>query len=202
MGGIAVVVIGLLWIAFFGTGDEPTSSSAPAINFAPIKVLGNENATVTLTEYSDFQCPFCNRFFRETESLIIEEYVKTGKVKFVYKHYPVDRIHPQATLSALASECANEQGKFWEYHDILFRNTNSLNERSYKDWAKQLNLNSEQFNECYDTKKYISITRSDFKEGQAAGVRGTPGFTVNDRLVSGAQPFSVFQRLIEEQLAT
>jgi len=204
VGGIVVIVAAFfVFVVFGGSGDSDFSENdGIAIDFSSEKVLGNENATVTLTEYSDFQCPFCNKFFRETESLIIQQYVDTGKVKFVYKHYPVDSIHPQASRAAQASECANEQGKFWEYHDILFRNANSLGERSYKNWAQQLGLDSDQFNECYDSNRYRSVVNSDFREGRAAGVRGTPGFTINNKLISGAQPFSVFQRLIEAELAT
>lgn len=127
LGGLGAAVLVFFAFVIFGGNDGSDSyEDNIAIDFSSVKVLGNENATVTLTEYSDFQCPFCNRFFRETEPLIIREYVDTGKIKFVYKHYPVDAIHPQASRAALASECANEQGKFWEYHDILFRNTNSF----------------------------------------------------------------------------
>ena len=201
IGGL--VVIGVTLFVFIGSGgfnDSPSEKQTVSVAFAAEKVLGNESAPVTLVEYSDFQCPFCGRFFRETEAQIIQQYVDTGKVKFVYKHYPVDAIHPEATKAAVASECANEQGSFWEFHDILFSNQHLLGESSYKSWAQQLNLDSAQFNECYDSNKYRSITKSDFQEGRNAGVRGTPGFTVNGRLVSGAQPFSVFQRLIEEQL--
>jgi len=204
IGGVVVLVV-FYFVFFLGGGGDDFGTTDQALgsgsaDLSQIKILGNPEAPVTLTEYSDFQCPFCGRFFSQTEQQIIDEYVDSGDVKFVYKHYPVDRIHPQATLAALASECANEQGQFWEYHNILFQNQNSLGQQAYKAWASGLGLDTAQFNKCYDSKKYSSVVRSDYQEGLSVGVRGTPGFTVNGRLVSGAQPFSVFQEIIEDEL--
>ncbi|MAG16108.1 disulfide bond formation protein DsbA, partial [Candidatus Woesearchaeota archaeon] len=132
---------------------------------------------------------------------IEEEYVNTGKVKFVYKHFPLDNIHPQATPAALASECAQEQGKFWEFHNTIFENQQSLSDASYKQWAVDLSLDTEKFNDCYDTQKYLSDVRDDLQKGSAAGIRGTPGFLLNGQLISGAKPFAVFEQAIEAELA-
>ena len=156
---------------------------------------------VELIEYSDFQCPFCARFFTDTLPQIKANYIETGKVKFVYKHFPLDSIHPQATPAALAAECAKEQGKFWEYHNALFANQALLGDSNYKKWASDLGLDTEQFNDCYDTQKYLTQVRNDLQEGSSAGIRGTPGFLVNGQIISGAQPFVAFQQAIEAALA-
>lgn len=178
---------------------SPAAGAEVEVGNSPVK--GDKDAPVTLIEFSDFQCPFCSRFYTQTLSQIEEEYVDTGKVKFVYKHFPLDSIHPQATPAALASECAKEQGKFWEYHDKLFENQRSLGDSNYKQWAADLNLDTGQFDECYDSAKYDSKLRSDLQEGSAAGIRGTPGFLLNGQVISGAQPFANFQRIIDAELA-
>ena len=161
--------------------------------------LGDEDAPVTIIEFSDFECPFCARWYIDTKSQIDEQYIKMGKVKLVYMHYPLS-FHPQAEPAALASECAYEQGKFWEFHDLIFENQRVISDANYKKWAADLGLDQAQFDDCYDSKKYQADVQDDFNKGQRAGVRGTPGFFVNGRLVSGAQPFSVFQQAIEAEL--
>jgi len=182
-------------------GNAPAPGPRAELEIGDAPFQGDEDAPVTIVEFSDFQCPFCSRFYSQTLPQIEEEYVQTGKVKFVYMHFPLESIHPQALPAALASECANEQGKFWEYHDIVFENQQSLGDANYKQWAGQLSLDQEQFDECYDSRKYESAVRSDLAAGSGAGVRGTPGFLLNGQLISGAQPFAVFQSAIEAELA-
>ncbi len=173
---------------------------APTITLEGANTMGSEDAPVVIVEWSDFQCPFCSRFALETAPSIKQNYVDTGKVLFVYKHFPLDSIHPMATPAALASECAAEQGKFWEYHDKVFENMASLSTANLKKWAGDLGLNTATFNSCLDSQKYADKVKADLQEGLAAGIRGTPGFLVNGELVSGAQPYSVFQQIIEAQL--
>ena len=162
--------------------------------------LGSPDAPVTIVEFGDFQCPFCGRFFKTTEQEIIEAYVKTGKAKLVYRDFPLTSIHEEAQKSAEASECADEQGKFWEYHDLLYTRQDQLSVKHYKAWAAELGLNTAQFDQCLDSGKYAAEVQKDFQDGQAAGVRGTPGTFVNGRLVEGALPFVQFQTIIEEEL--
>ena len=121
-------------------------------------------------------------------------------MRFVYKHLPLD-FHPQANPSALASECAREQNKFWEYHDLIFKNQGSLNEANYKTWAGQLNLKQSQFDDCFDSKKYQERIDRDLQQAEQAGIRGTPGFLVNGQVISGAQPFVNFKQVIDAELA-
>lgn len=162
--------------------------------------LGSPEAPVTIVEFADFQCPFCGRFAKTSGREIVETYVKTGKAKFVYRDFPLTSIHEEAQKSAEAGECADEQGKFWEYHDLLYSRQSDLSVKNYKAWAAELGLNTAQFNECLDSGKYMAEVQKDFRDGQQAGVRGTPGTFVNGRLVEGALPFSQFQSIIEEEL--
>ena len=188
------------------TTTQPTTQGSTGtvvranVNAGDSPSKGSDDAEVVMIEYSDFQCPFCKRFFDQTLSQIESKYVDTGKVKFVYKHFPLDNIHPQAEPAALASECANEQDKFWEYHDLIFNNQDKLRPSIYSVWASQLGLDVNKFNDCFNSEKYLNKVQSDFNEGSANGVTGTPGFLINGRLVSGAQPFSVFEQIIEEEL--
>ncbi len=181
-------------------GQQNTEAPVVDVSADDDPVKGSADAPVTIIEFSDFQCPFCERFVTETLSLIDEKYIQTGKVKLVYRDFPLENIHLQATPAAEAAECADEQGEFWEYHDKLFENQQSLSAANYKLWAKELGLDEEQFNDCVDSKKYAAEVQKDLADGTAAGVSGTPAFFVNGKSVSGAQPFTVFEALIEAEL--
>lgn len=182
-------------------GGNAPSPIAPKVNLDigddPVK--GDPDAPVTIIEFSDFECPFCGRFYSDTLGQLEKEYIDTGKVKFVYKDFPLS-FHPQAEPAAVAASCAGEQGKFWEYHDKIFDNQASLSSGSYTTWASELGLDASKFKECVDSGKYEAEIQEDIKEGSAAGVKGTPAFFINGQLVSGAQPFSVFQQAIEAAL--
>lgn len=163
--------------------------------------LGNPDAPVTMVEFSDFECPFCQRFWSQALPQIKEQYIKTGKVRLVYRDFPIASIHSNAQKAAEAGECANEQGKFWEYHDIIFERQNQLGAENFKKWAVELSLNADQFASCLDLGKYAEEVAQDFRDGQAAGVNGTPSFFINGRLIVGALPFEQFKGVIEETLA-
>lgn len=182
----------------------PTPSGGPlpsAIKLEGANILGKADAPITIVEYSDFQCPFCSRAYSDAVTGIKNNYVESGKVKIVYKHFPLS-FHPEAEPAALASECAAEQGKFWEFHDKIFENQAEISTASYKKWATELGLDAAKFNTCVDSKKYLSKVRADFVEGQQVGIQGTPGFFVEGELVSGAQPYTVFQQKIDALLAS
>jgi len=163
-------------------------------------VLGDVNAPVTIVEFSDFQCAFCKRAHPVLKE-IEEAYVASGKVKIVYKDFPLESIHPEAKPAALAAECANEQGRFWEYHDILFDRQAELSKESYFTWAEELGLDLNQFTQCIESEKYSAEVDADFAEGSSLGVTGTPAFFVNGKMINGAQPFEVFEEEIEAILA-
>jgi protein-disulfide isomerase len=169
-----------------------------SIDDDPMK--GNKDASVTIIEFSEYQCPFCKKYIDETYSQIVENYVDTGKVNYVFRDFPLD-FHDQAKPAAMAAECADEQGQFWEYHDLLFANQNKLSADNFKQWAEDLGLDTEQFNDCVDSEKYKSEVEKDLADGQSYGVQGTPGFFINGKVLSGAQPYSVFEQEIEAALA-
>ncbi|MEK6826171.1 MAG: DsbA family protein [Nanoarchaeota archaeon] len=163
-------------------------------------VLGDPDAPVTMVEFSDFQCPFCGRFRSQTFDQIKKDYIDTGKVKFVYRDFPLHSIHPQAGKSAEAAQCANDQEKFWEYHDKIFENQQSLSIDNYKKWADDLGLNTKKFNDCLDSGKYKDEVEKDLADATKAGGQGTPYFVIGNTPVSGAQPYSNFQSVIEAEL--
>lgn len=160
-------------------------------------VRGDFNAPITLVEFSDFECPFCVRHY-PTMNKILDDY--KGKVRLVYKHFPLG-FHPNAQKAAEASECADEQGKFWEYHDKLFENqATGYSLEKFKQWAKDLGLNSQKFNDCLDSGKYTSKVQKDYQDGLQKGVQGTPATFVNGQLVSGALPYDNFKQIINSVL--
>lgn len=198
--------------------QQPTQPSAPQIIQVSLDddpVKGNPDAAVTIVEFSDFQCPFCKRFHETTLPLIQENYIDTGKVKFVYRDFPIEGIHPNGAMpAAMASECADEQGMFWEYHDKLFQTQRSWESlpradvaAQFKVYAEEFGLNTEQFNECLDSGKYFEEVNRDYQEAVAYGVTGTPGFFIGSEesgfiKISGAQPYSSFQRILDQLLAS
>lgn len=162
---------------------------------APFK--GPANAPITIVEFSDFECPFCSRV-NPTIEQVMETY--GDKVKIYFRHYPLN-FHANAQKASEASMCAHDQGKFWEMHDLLFAEQQQLGVDQLKDKAERLGLDLAAFSECLDGDKYADLVQSDLREGSLAGVSGTPGFFINGRLISGAQPFSAFQEVIDEELA-
>lgn len=169
-----------------------------------LPVQGNPNAKVTVVEFADFQCPFCERFFQDVEANLIKDYVNTGKVKFAFRHYAF--LGTESTWAAEASECANEQGKFWQYHDYLYNhqgqeNSGTFTKDKLEGFAGVLGLNTGQFKSCLESDKYADKVKEDFTQGQAAGVNGTPATFVNGQLLSGAQPYETFKTLIDTDLA-
>jgi protein-disulfide isomerase len=175
-------------------------------------VIGNLDAPITIIEFSDFQCPFCARFYTQTLPLIYEEYIDQGKVKLVFRDYPIQSIHPNAVPASVASECANEQGKFKEMHDILFDNQNQWSGQEtgdalslFSQYATEIQLEQETFDSCLTSGKYIEEIQKDLSDGQNYGVTGTPGFFIgNDQIgyveLKGAQPFDSFKKVIDAQL--
>lgn len=178
---------------------EPSAPSAPVevkITSAD-HVLGSSKAKVTIVEFSDFQCPFCGRFYPTIKQALAEY---KDKIKFVYKHFPLESIHQQARPAAEASECAGEQGKFWEFHDKLFEKQEELGDAFYKKLAGDLKLNVNKFNDCVASRKYSSKVDADYQTGISAGVQGTPHSLVNGTPVSGAVPYEQLKAVIEAEL--
>lgn len=190
------------------SGTQPTTNPtvAPTGNTVKVDVdttgapvNGDKNAPVTIVEFSDFECPFCGRYHAQTHPLIVENYVDTGKVKFVFKHFPLN-FHASAQKASEAAECANDQGKFWEYHDVLFANQQALSISNLKQYAADLSLDTAEFNSCLDSGEHAAKIKQDLADGQAAGVSGTPSFFINGQKLVGAQPYSAFEQAIEAAL--
>lgn len=168
--------------------------------------MGSEDAPVVIIEFSDFQCPYCKRFHETTLPKIIEQYVNTGKVRFVYRDFPLTQIHPNAGLAALAAECADEQNSFWPMHDLLFERqgewAGSSNAQAvFEGYARELGLDVEQFSECLSSQRYAEEVLKDLRDGVSYGVKGTPAFFINGEKLEGAWPFGKFQEVIDAALA-
>lgn len=169
-------------------------------------VLGSDKAEVVIIEFSDFQCPFCRSFVEDTLPQLKKNYIDTGKAKLVYRDFPLS-FHPGAEPAAQGAECAEDQGKFWEFHDIVFseqakQGTGTINfgVKEVKQWADKVGLNAAEFNSCLDLGKYKEEVAKDADDGNKAGVSGTPTFFINGNRIIGAQPYSVFKSVIDKEL--
>ena len=175
-------------------------------------IIGNPDAPITIIEFSDFQCPFCARFHIQTLPTIMEEYIEKGTVKLVFRDFPIQSIHPNAVPASVAAECANEQGKFKQMHDILFEKQNEWSNLEtvyaielFNQYSEQINLEQEQFSSCLSTAKYVKEIQNDLNDGRTYGVTGTPGFFIGNQEMGfvelkGAQPFESFKKVIDRQL--
>jgi protein-disulfide isomerase len=214
----AILVVGAF--AFF-SGDSNTGGTAQVIDTPgqqvptpePSRVSantegypskGSDDAPVVLIEYSDYECPFCGRHYTQTYQQIISQYVDTGKVKMVFKDFPLS-FHPNAQKAAEAAHCVRDQSGdegYFSMHDKLFDNQQNLNVDNFKKLAREVDgVDGGKFDSCLDSGKFASLVQKGFAEGQQDGVRGTPGFLINGKPLSGAQPFSAFQQAIEAELA-
>lgn len=200
VGGAVVVAI----VAANLSGSSPTVTESD-------RVLGAVTAPVTIVEYGDFKCPFCARFFVETEPRLRSQYIDTGLVRLVWRDFP--NIDAESPLAAEAGRCADDQDRFWEFHDTLYtfiwdtyygQGINVEGRSAYgdrlDDLAGQAGLDVDQFRSCLDDGAHRDLVEQDFRAGQAQGVRGTPTFFVNGERVVGAQPFEVFSQLIDSKL--
>jgi len=191
---------------------QPSAPQTFTVSFDDEPVKGNPDAPVTVVEFSDFQCPFCSRFFEQTLPLIQENYIDTGKIKFVYKDLPLDNLHPNARSAHIAAECADEKGKFWEYHDVLFqkqaewqRLPSSDLDITLSQFAVDLGMQAASFESCMESQDIADEVNQDTLEAVRYGATGTPTFfigTEKDGFIKlvGAQPYATFQRAIDEQL--
>jgi protein-disulfide isomerase len=169
------------------------------VPIADAPVRGSVEAQVTIVEFSDFQCPFCKQA-QSTLSELLDRYV--GKVKLVYRDFPVDSIHRLARRAAIAARCANDQGKFWEYHDVLFSESPKLGPTDLKRYARQIVLDTPKFDACMSSNQTHNMAvQNDLAEGKKLGVTSTPAFFINGRPLSGAQSLEVFSRVIDDELA-
>ncbi len=190
---------------------RPPQARQPARVEARVSVAGNPamgqpDAPVTLIEFSDYQCPFCRRFSQTTLPTLKAEYIDTGKLRYVFRDFPLDQIHPYARKAAEAAHCAGDQGKYWAMHDLLFQKSPAFQVKKLKKYARRLDLDPRVFDGCLEQDKYRAKVQKNYEDGGSAGVRGTPGFfvgktrsddTIQGVLISGARPLPVFRQAIE-----
>ena len=197
------------------TNQAPSQPPSPVnISQDDDPVRGDPDAPITIIEFSDFQCPFCARFHVQTLPLLLDQYIETGKVNLVYRDFPIQSIHPNAMPAAVASECAHEQGKYWQYHDTLFEKQRSWSNldseqiiTTLSQYALDVGLAQQQFDSCLESGKYFEEVQGDLKDGRDYDITGTPGFFIGNEKIgfvklTGAQPFDSFQKVIESQLET
>lgn len=175
----------------------------PLMNRPQVKAntMGDPNAPVKIIEYSDFQCPYCGQFTLDTEQKLIDAYIATGKVYFEYHSFG-DFIGAESARAAEAAYCAGDQNKFWEMHDIIFANQSGENQGHFSDkfltvLAEKVSLDMGQFTDCFKNGKHADTVKQDGVAARQAGVKATPSFTINGKLVEGAQPFEQFQKEID-----
>jgi protein-disulfide isomerase len=179
------------------SGSEETPRYDVPVDDDP--ALGPQDAPITIIEFSDYECPFCEKFHNETFQRLLDAY--PGQIRFVYRDFPLNSIHPNAVSAAEAANCANEQGVFWEFHDLLFSMRRGLSVQAYTGYAEELAVDVEAFQACLDSGRFRDEVQSDFEFAARMGVRSTPTFFVNGLAVVGAQPFEVFQQVIDQELA-
>jgi protein-disulfide isomerase len=216
--GIGLISIVAIFVAFLiiypnfkpvGEITMPKAATRPNVDF---NAAGNPDAPIRIDEYSDFQCPYCAKFYQDTEAQLMETYVTDGKVYFVYNTFG-EFIGPESSAAAEAAYCAGDQGKFWEMHDIIMSNQNGENQGAFADkrlkaFAEKLELDMNKFNTCFGANTYKDTITQDGKDGIAAGVKATPSFvmsyTVNGetktKLIEGAESFDGFKQQIEAAL--
>lgn len=161
--------------------------------------IGPADAAVTIVEFTDYDCPYCRRYYKETFPQIMEKY--GGRIRYVVRHFPLASMHPQAVKAAEAAECAAEDGLFWEFNDYIMRGVPSLDVESLKRYAADIGVNTEEFNRCLDDGTKAVNVQQDLRDGYMLGVRGTPNFFVNRYPLTGAQPIDVFSAYIEAAMA-
>ena len=199
------IIAGLLAVA--GTADNNNSNaltiSKLTDNGSPI--MGDHDAPITILEWGDYQCTFCYKFHQNTLDIINEEFIKTGKVKVIFKDFPLNG--PDSKLAAESSYCANDQGKYWEYHDQLYENwagerTGWITRGALSEFAKSINLDTAEFNKCLNESKHENKINSIYEFGKQIGIDATPSFLVfNDEKIikiRGNQPLEVFLKTFDE----
>ena len=225
--GVVMLVLGLL-VGYYGRPLIPNQTqSETSVNSASPVVLpnadnsavqeklmetvvaqtrhfkGDPNAPVTVIEFADFQCPYCGRFYAQTEPQIYEQYIQSGKVRLGYFNFAF--LGQESQWAAEAAECAADQNIFWEYHDKLYdsqsgENQGAFNKDNLKKFAEELGLDTNTFNECLDSGKYTQLIQEESSTASSIGVRSTPTFLINGQAVVGAQPFEIFEQTIDSLL--
>jgi protein-disulfide isomerase len=209
-----VLLIGLIFPKGYAQSLRPSSAGPESLSpfLAGTPSMGGPDARVAIIEFGDYQCPICNQHATQTLPQIVENYVKTGKVRYFFKDTPVEAIHPQALKASEAALCAGEQGRYWEMHDRLFQNPLALAVTELSKHALAVGLDVPRFQQCLDKNQYADQIRKDIQDAVKSGVRGTPTFYLqllkpadsekkSVISLSGFKPFSVFQQTLDRMLS-
>jgi protein-disulfide isomerase len=194
----------LLWGRSGPADAAAAQGEAPQITRYDVPVdddpaYGPAEAAITIIEFSDYECPYCRSWYAEVFPQLMAAY--PGQVRLVYRDFPIESIHPNAAPAAAAANCAQEQGAYWEFHELLFSMQLGLNIQAYQQYASQLGLDEQAFAECVESDRHLEEVRADLEYAANLGVRSTPTFFVNGIAVVGAQPFELFKDLIDKELA-
>ena len=162
-------------------------------------ILGPEDAPITIVEFSDYECPYCRNWHQEVLPQLIEEY--PDQVRIVFRDFPLTSIHSNAVPAAIAANCAAEQDGYWEFNELLFNSEKGLSSDAYQQYAEEIGLDTDSFNECLESNSYEDEVLADFEYASQFGVRSTPTFFINGIALVGAQPFEVFKQVIDQELA-
>ena len=205
---IRQIILGvLLFAAGFATGyiarDVPSigggggTDAASSAGAKDDPSWGPENAKVTVVAFGDFECPYCRQWFANVYNQLVANY--EGKIRFIHRDYPLS-FHSNAKPAAIAANCANEQGGYWDFFRLLYSDPRGLGAPMYLTYAQETGLNVEAFTSCISSNKYASEIDLDMRDAESLGITGVPAFFINDRLISGSQPYAVFQQAIDEEL--
>jgi protein-disulfide isomerase len=177
-----------------GGGNSDAASSASAKDDP---AWGPENAKVTIVAFGDFECPYCRQWFANVYDRLVANY--ESRVRFIHRDYPLP-MHPNAKPAANAANCAAAQGRYWEYFRLLYGDPRGLGAAMYQTYAREVGLDISTFTSCVSGNKYASEIDLDMRDAERLGVNGVPAFFINDKLISGAQPYEVFQQAIDAEL--
>jgi protein-disulfide isomerase len=208
LGGVLILVFGL-GIGWMVWGPNIMGSAGqikidPNLQRYTVPVdgypsVGPVNAPITLVEFSDYQCQFCEQWYKNVYSRLMNDY--KGKIRFVYRDFPLYAIHPEAQAAAEAADCAGEQNAYWYYHDALFNAQYGLGPAAYVKYALDIGLKPDQFTKCLSDRKYKANVEANVSFASSLGVSSTPTFFLNGMAIVGAQPYDVFQQIIDKELA-
>ncbi len=198
--------LGAGWVLW---GQPPAATPTPQVRVNPQAQryeiptegdpsLGAEDAPITIIEFSDYECPYCARWYNEVLSQLLRDY--EGKIRFVYKDFPLKSLHANAVSAAEAAHCAGEQGYYWQFHNALFEGAYGMGNPAYEQYAQAIGADLPSFQQCVQERHYAAEVEEDFQFAVQLGVSSTPKFFLNGLAVVGAQPYSVFQQLIEQEL--
>jgi len=195
-----------------GDGTVPDPRQGLRVETVESPAVGDTIAPVVLIEFSDYQCPFCGKFFHETYPGIFDAYIKLGKIRYVFRDAPIEAIHPLAFKAAEAAHCAGDQSTYWGMHDLLFTNQGALGQVDLLAYARRLSLDLDRFSRCLDSGKHAGRVRQSLSEGRGLSINGTPTFFVGLYepgrtsvqvldVITGAHPLPVFEAVLERAMA-